>query len=386
MILKQLRCPGRGFAALLLLIAASALLAACGSSNKGNSASTGSSTSSSAASSSSSGGSTASKLQALVAEHEKEPTNIVQAGETVKKAPPKGMSIVSLDCGQPVCAEISQGIQEAAASLGWKYTRIIMGGVPSTIISAWNQAVALKPNVVIAAGVPVTLFKEQRKKLEAEGGIYVAKGAGEPAGNGVIHAEGLLGVEERSEWEAQWITVNSGGHAHVQFFQLPEFPITVQNGEALKKELAKYCSGCTIKINSVTAEQLGKQTPSDVVSTLQREPESNYVVMAYEEMSLGVPLALKAAHLKAAIVSSTYNESVKSELEHGEFTMTIAEPQIVSGWGAVDAAVRAVNHESQSPNAERRASQIITAKNAPALPYQVPKNYKEQYEKLWKLG
>jgi ribose transport system substrate-binding protein len=359
------------------------VLAGCGSSSNDQTSggSTGGSETSSNSASGGGGSPALAKVEALVEEHEAEPTEIVQAGHPLKKPPPKGMKLVYMDCGVQACTEAREGFEAVTDALGYSLKVIPSGATPSQITSAYNQAVAEKPDIVIGAGITTALFKKQLAELEANGAVFVNQQAGEPH-----NVSGTSGADRRGVYEAQWLAADSGCDATVQFFTIPEFPVLGLNEEAFVAELKKLCPEATVNVTKATVAEQGKQLPSLVVSSVQREPDTNYVVMGYGDMSLGVPEALKAAHLEPTVITAALSTAVLEYMKQGEITMGVAEPLQPQSWAAVDAAIRALNGEPFLPEDELGPQMVLTQENLPENveeQYNFPKGYEQQFEELW---
>jgi ribose transport system substrate-binding protein len=70
---------------------------------------------------------------------------------TGPKAAP-GKKVVFISCGafNQICVSVGKSVAEAADKVGWKLTSIDGKGNASGWLSAWNQALALKPDGIIA--------------------------------------------------------------------------------------------------------------------------------------------------------------------------------------------------------------------------------------------
>lgn len=318
-----------------------------------------------------------------VAEHEEEPAEIPQAGHPMKTPPPKGKKIVYVDCGVQACTEINEGVAAAAKALGWNYKRIKGGATPSEITSAWNQAVAEKPDFVVASGVPTEVFKTQLAELEANGAVFQNIQAVEPQ-----NTPGNALGEQTGNWEAQWLAVKSNCDANVNFVTVPEFPIVGIYGDGLKTELEKLCPEAGFKETKVTVAELGKQLPSQMVSILQKEPDTNFLVMGFGDMTIGVPEALQAAHLDPDIITTTLSSAVLQYIKEGKVAMGIAQPQQPAGWIVTEGVIRKANGEPFFKEQELAPEQILTEANVPENveeQYNFPATFEEQYEELWGL-
>ena len=70
---------------------------------------------------------------------------------------------------------------------------------------------------------------------------------------------------------------------------------TVQQG--FEDEIATACPDCTVSVTEVAVTDLGTNLPGNVVSLLQANPDTDFIVYAFGGMLFGVPEAIEAAGL-----------------------------------------------------------------------------------------
>ena len=96
----------------------------------------------------------AAAAQKVLDQYKNTPTTITQT-EALPSAPPKGKTMVWLNCDIQTCTAQGAGLKAAAEAAGWTYEQInYQSANPATLTAAFNRALAMKPTVVIESGVP----------------------------------------------------------------------------------------------------------------------------------------------------------------------------------------------------------------------------------------
>ncbi|MEA2252973.1 MAG: ribose transport system substrate-binding protein [Solirubrobacteraceae bacterium] len=376
----------------LMLAAVAALgiaVAGCGSSDTQKSSSTAGGTAPAKTSSEPAGVQEAEKF---VADHSAAPTSIGDLPPLSKK-PPTGKKILYLSCGVPLCTLIGKGVQDATKQLGWSFQTLTAGALPETVSNAWNQAVRLKPDAVLSVAAPTVLYKKQQAELGKETIGHVAQAILDQPGNGLIAVlSGRQNYIDRGKWMANWVVADTKGKANVLYFTTPDFPIVTPSVEGFKSEVARLCPTCKVDAHEVPTSSIGKALPNDVVTAAQRNPEANYVVVPYGDMTIGIPQALQAAGLASRVKVVSANPALTNlaNIKSGTAEVaSVAEGNQMSGWMMVDAVVRKLvgdelplaQYETLPPH------QYLTAANIddPKVPYVGVPDYQAKFESLWKL-
>ena len=103
-----------------------------------------------------------------------------------------------------------------------------------------------------------------------------------------------------AEWGkmvAAYVVVQSNGKADVQDFSLPVFPILLDFDTAFIAALKQWCPDCKVTQNPQQASAIGTTTPQAVVSTVTRNPSTNWLIFDLGDLATGVNAALAAAGL-----------------------------------------------------------------------------------------
>ncbi len=256
-----------------------------------------------------------------------------------------GKKLFYVQCSVSACTEIATGLEAAAKAAGWEYETVSHQDTPETVASAFDAAIAAKPDVVMTSGNPREWFASQLATLEEQGIPVVAWSLpeGYEPGDGVdvnlltdddYYFYGVLMADYAA-------TTSETGN--ISFIGLPTFPVlsTVQQG--FEDEIAVACPDCNVDITEVAVTDIGTNLPGMVVSQLQANPDLDMIVYAFGGMLFGVPDAIEAAGLsdQAKAVSQAGGPMNFSFIKDGNHQ--VAEVALASellGWRAVDAAAR----------------------------------------------
>ncbi|MGE0067059.1 MAG: sugar ABC transporter substrate-binding protein [Solirubrobacterales bacterium] len=372
-------------------MALAALFSACG----GGSSSSSSSSTSEATEGSSGGSSTAALKEAeqYVAEYQQVPQKIGLT-EPLKKLP-TGATVYYLQCGVPSCKQHGDGFEEASKILGLNFKRVDAGTDPSTAAKAMETAVNGQADAVVSSGgFPAEIYKEQMKTLESRGAIVMNMGGAEPAGPEFGWTWVVQGPEawiQYGKLMADYAAVKMGGSGKLAWFNLPEISAFAKMGEGLVPEFERVCPDCEIETEEAKTSEVGSQLPQQVVSYLQRNPDTKYIAFALGAMQTGVDPAIQAAGVGTDVKTFGYagDASNWEEIKKGSVQAAdVAIPNVAFGWFAADAVSRLLagqEPEEPAPGKFPLPSQILEAKDLtfdlqewPGAP-----NYKEEFEELW---
>lgn len=322
-----------------------------------------------------------------------EPTEI-RALTPLEKAPEPGKTIAWLQCSQSSCGVIGDGVTAAAEKLGWTVKRIdFRNEDPESIITAMDQAIDAKPDAIALSGVPSERYEAALERAHAAE-IPVITGAvidevGGMEGNGII---GLVGgsasYEEGASIVADWVIADSGGDANILAVTADDFPIIKFEIEALQKHVEENCDDCTVTVLNQAVADIATNTPNNVVSALQENPDIDYVYFGFGDLSRGVAPAVAGAGIEAKIVGlAPVNENLQRLMDGEEHAWASWATSLV-GWGMVDGLARFFNGEDMEPaNNQPLTFRLFTADSPPEDENPIfPTNYEDLYADLWQVG
>jgi ribose transport system substrate-binding protein len=324
------------------------------------------------------------------------PTDIVLK-EPLAAPPEHGKLVVSLVTPQPVTQVESKAAAAAAKALGWNHRAIPIEPTADGIQKAFQTAFELKPQpvAITLTGYPKVAYEAQLKKAKSRGIAVITSSATDPpaTGDGIEAViDGPAQVREAGRTIAAFIVADSKGKAHIALFGISSYPILGEFAAGFKDGLAKWCPDCTVKDVDQQATDVGTKTPQSVVSTFQGNPDLNYAVFSFGDMTIGVDAALEAAGLSSKVKiagEAATPANIKAVKAGHELAWTgFAAP--VFGWRLIDAAARiASGGDATVASTTNLPAQLITPENVDKLVvdkdgyYVGVDNYEGQFRQLW---
>ena len=107
--------------------------------------------------------------------------------------------------------------------------------------------------------------------------------------------------------------------------------------------MGKLCPGCKVSVQTTNfSTGIGTTDPAQIVSYLQRNPDTDYIVVGIGDATAGIPEALAAADLagKVKIVTRLADTINFKDIQSGTETMGVTEETYEIGWRMVDALAR----------------------------------------------
>lgn len=311
--------------------------------------------------------------------------------------PVPGKTIVYIACDAQQCGLEASQLAAAASAVGWKEKTLnYQGSNPSTLVSAMKTALQYKPVAVVFAGVPEALWKTELSDYRKAGVVIIPQSVPDLNVDDVAIA-GTLGQEsavEHGKLLADYLAADSGGTAKIVTANVSQYPRLATMQQALSRELASVCPDCRIVDNvdvSIATLSAGGFVPA-IISALKRNPGATYLEAANGVFINGIESALKVAGLEGKIKIVTDSPSVSDlqAIQQGEEDATFVSGLGVSMWLTMDVALR---HEegmpigdpdAESPDTLLDKSNVFIPDNTGDV--NLPKDYQDQFKKLWKVG
>ncbi len=153
----------------------------------------------------------------------------------------------------------------------------------------------------------------------------------------------------------------------------------------------KYCPACHVNVVDQLVTDVGTATPQSVVSTVQRNPATKWVMFSFGDLSLGVPAALQSAGLtqQVKIGGETPSTANLQALRSGTEAVWAGFPTSILGWRVVDMLARYFDGDSLAQaNSVLLPTQLLTPGNINQAQfsggfYVGVAGYQAQFEKLW---
>lgn len=363
------------------VVLTASLLAACGASDAGDG-----------------GGASGANTGAAdaVAPYLEKPTSLPDLAP-VRQAPPAGKSVYYINTGSGSAAEIADGVESAAKTLGWSYKGLTYNVAnPATGNSAFLAAINSGADGIISSGLPVAAIEEGLKKAKAEGVAVVLINPTESpdttdighVGNvrvlaevyGKVNALAIAADAEASDKKANVAVVSSSG-----------IPILTTLTDAMVDGIKEYCNGCEVDTVDVSADDLTSGRAHEaVISHIQRHPDTNYVNLAVGAFEGGMRSSLDAAGLNEVKIAGTQPTVAQNqEIESGASLFWLQVPYGYEAWEAMDALVRAfTGGDLATHNKEEIPIWVVNKSNLDFDPKSLPEfptDYQAQFAELWKV-
>lgn len=368
------------FAVASLAVLACLVASGCGSSDKST---TPSDSSNSAAPASNSG---LAEAEAVVKKFTDQPTAFPDLPPL--KALPKGKKFVYVPCSAPECVAIGGYMKSEAAKMGADFKMIPAGATAQGTTTAFDSALAGKPDVIMTDAVEPSAWGPQLKKANALGIKTVAFNVNKPETTGVTWWYGSELFGPLGEYLADWVIADSKGKGKAVFVWPPQLAVFTPTAEGFKAEMAKRCPDCSADALEVPAGDIATpRLPTAVVSYLQKHPDVKYVVPAFGSMTLGLAGAFKTGGIDAKILTQACSPPNYETVKAGGEAVCLAKSLQMEGLLALDGAARLATGQATVENPRPSfqflgKDQITFDPKKGWFPYP---DYIQRFEKIWGL-
>jgi ribose transport system substrate-binding protein len=269
---------------------------------------------------------------------------------TGPKAPP-GKNIVFVSCGafNQICVSVGKSVAEASNKIGWKVTIIDGKGNASGWLSAWNQALALKPDGIIsfvsADAVQAPIQEAKTMGIPVVGVLAASTPGPQPElglFTNVSQDPASIGTAE-----AQYAIAKSNGTARAVIVYDTLYAIARYKAEAMKKELEK-CSGCKILDYRTTPAAELQQNSGQLISSWVEKygSEPIWILTVGDVFADFMAPPLRAGGVKPSevmIVAADGFPTAYDRIRKGDYQVaTVPQPQSELAYQAVNELVRAM--------------------------------------------
>jgi ABC-type sugar transport system substrate-binding protein len=314
-------------------------------------------------------------------------------------APPKGKTIIFLQCEVPICEKIAKGMREATAAMGWKLqVQTFKNAAPG---AGLQSAIQRKPDAIAITGIPEAVLKPQlAAAAKAKIPVVSCSHPGQPSPTGYAAICSTTTAPD-GEQLALWAIQDSGGKAKVATVTISSYPILKTATDATANTLKKYCPDeCSHDVIDVTVDDLGAgQVPSKIVAYVQSHQDINYISFSFADLETGVPEALKRSGFgdKVKLMGNGAGPAQFQALVKGGGAdkAWVAYPAVYQAWVMLDAAARMIADgkipDGYQKQIDHNPTYIVDNPDAakalaPSYDWEGPTNYKEQFTELWKVG
>ena len=383
---------------LLALTVAALVVAACG----GDDSSSGGSSSSSSASGDDSGNAQVAAAEAAYK---------AQMGEAEWKAPGppfdaskaagKTVYYIGVDMSIPILQTIAGQLKTALATAGAKLVICNGKGQPTEWKSCADDAVARKAGAIVVESFPAELIAGSLQNAE-KAGIPVIDGNNadptDPLGPGT-DARVAFQYSKSGRLVSDWVIADSKGKANVLILQTSDVPnskAVVKNG--YEAELKEKCPGCKYTTKSIPIAQWSTNLGPLTQSSLNADPNIDYIIPAYDGMSTFVLPAIRQAGKADKVKVATFNadlDPMQNMAKGNMIGVDVGSHNTYEGWAYADQAMRLMTGEKPLQD-ELVPIRVFTEDNVKELTltpaaeksgewYGEP-TYKTEFQKLWGVG
>jgi ribose transport system substrate-binding protein len=296
-----------------------------------------------------------------------------------------------MQCGVLQCTDVGNQLDKVGAILGINVVHIDTGSTPETIAAAADRFAHDLPDGVMDPALPSSLFKSQLATLATNKIPMVEWTVPDAVGNGIVKI--LLDSNQytlNGRLLADWVVVDSSANAKTAFFNVPNFPVLKIMEQAYQTRLAELCPSCTYTGIDVQATDIGKSLPDRVVSYVQQHPDTNYILLSFGSMVLGVPEALKEAGLDGHVklVSQAGLNLNFNYIAKGQQAVDMTLSHLNLAYAAMDVMARVWNGQDVSRISSILPTIFLTKDNLNFDPssnttWPMPETLQQQYKTLW---
>ncbi len=285
---------------------------------------------------------------------------------------------------------VSQGVEEAAAAIGWTVDVYDGKATAQGRTDALNQAIASGPAAIILGGFDPT---EQASTIATATGAGIPvvgwhAGAATGPGNGLftnVSTDPLV----VSQLAAAYAVADSDGTAGVAIFTDGQYDIAVLKADAMKAYV-EACDTCTVlDYQDSPIAEADQRMPGIISNLLQTDGDTlTYLLAINGNYFGGAQQALRAAGTDPA---GTPKSVAAGDGDSAEFqrirnvdyqAATVAEPLLLQGWQLVDEINRALAGEADSGFVA--APGLVTKQNVPDGDLFDPASgYRDVYKAVW---
>jgi ribose transport system substrate-binding protein len=291
---------------------------------------------------------------------------------------------------------VSNGVEEAAAAIGWT-VRVIDGqGSVSGRSGALQQAIALQPNGIILGSVDANEQAEAIRQA-AEAGIMIVgwhtTASTGPSEEHSIFTNITTDPLEISRAAASLAVADSDGTAGVVIFTDSVYDIAIAKSDAIA-EVIRACETCTLLgIEDTPLAEASTRMPPLTNALLQRYGDD----WTYSLTINDLPFDFMAPALQSAgraadgfprnISAGDGSEAAFQRIQTSYYQFgTVAEPLSLHGWQAVDEMNRALSGEAESGYVvpvHLFTPQNVTEDGGDKFSFDPGNGYRETYMSIW---
>lgn len=308
----------------------------------------------------------------------------------VAQQPGATIAYVGSDLSNGGINTVAEGVEEAAAVIGWTVNVYDGKATAQGRTDALNQAIAGQPAAIILGGFDPTEQAATIQQAEDAGIPVVGWHAGSAAGpgNGLftnVTTDPLV----VSQLAAAYAVADSDGTAGVAIFTDGQYDIAVLKADAMKAYI-EACEGCSVlEYQDSPIAEADQRMPGIISNLLQQHGDDlTYLLAINGNYFGGAQSALRDAGVDPAgaphsVAAGDGDAAEFQRIRNVDYqAATVAEPLLLQGWQLVDEINRALAGEDASDFVP--APGLITKDNVPdGTVFDPASGYRDVYKSVW---
>ncbi len=305
----------------------------------------------------------------------------------------KRIIFIGSDFADTSVSLLMNGAKEAAAAAGWEMVPINCYGLANRRADAFSQALALKPDGIILAGINA---KNQSKEMAAVTGKKIPV-VGWHASNGIGPIDGMFtnigtNPKEVGQTAAYLAIADSNGKANVVVLTDPNSLYSVAKSNEVADAI-KRCQACKL----IGLEELPLSEPAEKRTAKLAELAKRYdkrwtYLISTNDMYIDwieptINAQASTSTKPQAISAGNGSPTSYQRISKKAFQMgVVPEPLIQQGWQIIDELNRAQN--GVAPSGYTTAVYVVTGQNigfhgGPKNQFDPDYDYRSEYKKIW---
>lgn len=303
----------------------------------------------------------------------------------------KTVVYVAQSMQNPGVAGVGEGLQEAAAAIGWTLKVIDGQGTPDGILNAFNQALTLNPDGIIIGGFDPNTTESQVQTAN-ESGIplvgWQALATPGPSESPMMFSNVTTRVEDVAKISADYIIAESNGTAGVVIFTDSSIPFAEGKSQMIKAELETCDTVSVLDYHNLPLKDVANRMPTETTALLDRLGEEwTYSVAINDVYFENATAAFRQAGLTTDTAPTNVgagdgDASALQRIRTGDFqAATVPSPLHSEGWQIIDELNRAMAGEQASGYVPQ--IHVSTRDNTGEANGWDPIGYQDAYKAIW---
>lgn len=300
----------------------------------------------------------------------------------------KKFAIVQLTGQSELTKAEAAGMTAAFKTVGAETITYDGKGTPDVIAQAFQSAIGQKVAGIVTVGLDPSLVKSAIADAEAAGIPVVVGTSVDPDTEhlpGVVANVAVDSVHE-GELQADYALAATGCDLHTAIFFTSAGPVTVNHAKGAEAEIKKLCGdACSVESIDVNAATFATKMAGQVQTTLQRNPQINYLLSTTD---LFVPYIIQGQDAAGTNVpvAGAQGDTLDQAIRGGAQVVDVQwPPGEVIGWEIADTMMRALQGQAADKELPLRLVDQSNWGTSAEFEAQYPEliGYQDNFTKAW---